>query len=302
MTTRSGFPDMLKLHFIVLLWGFAAILGRLISIPSVEIVLYRTLLAAAGLWLVCRWRGVSLNMPRTDLFRIMGIGALMAAHWIFFFASARVSTVSVCLAGMATTSLWTSMIEPIFHKRKIRLLEVILGLVIILGLYIIFRVEWGYWMGLLFAIISAFLAALFSVFNSLISHKYDHYAITYYEMSSAFIIVLVFLPVYALFISADGIDLYPTEMDWLWLVLLAGACTVYGWAQYIELMKRLTPFSVNLVLNMEPIYGILLAVVIFGESERMDPGFYLGAGVILISVFIYPYLNKNRRSTIPEMS
>ena len=289
------YKDSIKLHFVVLIWGFAAILGRLVTMPSVEIVFYRVLLSAIALFVILRIRGFKLTVSRADLVRVLGIGSIMGIHWIFFFASVKVSTVSVCLAGMATTSLWTSILEPILFKRKIALHEVILGIVVIVGILTIFHFESGYWLGLLFAVISAFLAALFIVLNAQISRRYHHHLITYYEMIGACLVIVLILPFYSYYYTSDGLDIIPTGMDWIYLIILALVCTVYGWSEYVELMKRLTPFSVNLALNLEPIYGILFAVIIFGDSEKMNLGFYFGAFIILAAIFIYPMISKKSK-------
>ena len=161
-----NFKDYLQLHFIVLIWGFTAILGLLIEIPSVELVFYRTLSASLILFGLLYFQKHSYQVTRKEIFIILGTGMLIAAHWILFFASAKVSTASVCLAGMTTATLWTSLVEPLFHRRKIKTFEIVLGLIIIFGLYIIFRFEFNHVLGLSMAVASAFLAALFSVINS----------------------------------------------------------------------------------------------------------------------------------------
>ena len=304
MITSGGLRDSLKLHFLVMIWGFTAVLGRLISIPSIEIVFYRTSIAALCLYILLKWRKLAIAMPRKDLIRILGIGMIIGAHWIFFFASARVSTVSVCLAGMATTSLWTSLVEPAYFKRRLYLHEILLSLLIIIGLYIVFHFEFKYWLGLTYAIISAFLAALFSVFNSEVSKKYNHHVITMYEMAGACVLTILFLPIYGSLITNNGIQYLAEGIDWVYILILAILCTVYAYSHYVELMKRLTPFAINIVMNMEPIYGIILAVIIFGDSEKMNTGFYFGTGIIMLSIFLYPFLNKKhqRKDTIPGMS
>ncbi len=293
--------DMMRLHLLVVIWGFTAILGKLISIPSVEVVFYRTLFAAIGLYFILLYRKIDWYVPRKYLIRILGIGVLMAAHWIFFFAAARVSTVSICLAGMATTSLWTSFIEPILLKRRIYKHEVFLGLIIIFGLYVIFRFEFNHALGLTFGIISALLAATFSVLNSKISKQFNHKVITFYEMIGASISITLFFPIYSNLIMKEPLQLTLSTNDFLWLILLAGVCTVYAYSEWVELMKRMSAFTSNLVVNLEPVYGIVLAVIIFGDSEKMAPGFYLGTAIILFSVTIYPFLNRQlKRRKIPN--
>ncbi|MFP4089884.1 MAG: DMT family transporter [Cyclobacteriaceae bacterium] len=291
----------LHLHFVVLIWGFTAILGLLISIPAVEIVLYRTLLASVGLLLLLRLLHKPIMLPGRPMAGILATGFLIGAHWILFFGAARVATASVCLAGMATSSLWTSFLEPFFYRKKIKLYEVILGLAAILGLYVIFRFEFDHALGLLMAIASAFLASLFTVINSKFTKQYHHYTITFYEMLGAFLFTLLFLPFYAKYLSDGFISWQPSTSDWLYLLLLAGVCTVYAYSASVELMKNVSAYAVNLTTNMEPVYGILLALLFFGESEQMTPGFYAGTAIILASVLAYPVIRRYQRKKTPHV-
>ncbi|MFL0684733.1 EamA domain-containing membrane protein RarD [Algoriphagus aquaeductus] len=301
---QSGsFKDYLLLHFIVLIWGFTAILGLLISLPSLELVFYRTGIATIGVALVMILRKKSMIVTPPELLKIAGVGVLISLHWIFFFWSARLSTASVCLAGMATTSLWTAFVEPMVNRTKIKWYEVALGLMVISGLLVIFQFETGYWVGLSMALMSAFLGALFSVLNGRLTLRHTPYQITLYEMASASLFALLFMPIYAAFLT-DGTPIQWAwrGMDWFWLLILAGVCTVYAFSVSVDLMKRLPVFSINLTINLEPVYGILLAVMVFGESEKMTPQFYLGTLIILISVLIYPVLNYwNKRRKTPKV-
>lgn len=292
--------DYLLLHLIVLIWGFTAILGLLVSMPALELVFYRTLIASLGLALLFAWKRTAIWVPLPHLFKILGVGVLIALHWILFFWSARVSTASVCLAGMATTSLWTAFVEPFFNRSKIKWYEVALGLLVISGLLVIFKFETGYWLGLSMALASAFLAACFSVINGRLTRQHDPYQLTFYEMTGACLAILLVMPFYsAWFTDGAGIQWGWLGYDWFWLLILGGICTVYAFSVSVELMKRLTVFSINLTINLEPVYGIVLAVLIFGEREKMTPEFYLGTLIILISVLIYPvfnYWNKRRKA------
>ncbi len=287
------FKDYLQLHFIVLIWGFTAILGLLIDLPSVELVFYRTLLAVPFLALVIYAKRRSFKVSTRDLAQVLGTGVLIAAHWILFFGSAKVSTASVCLAGMTTGSLWTSFLEPIFFKRKINVYEIILGLVIVFGLYIIFQFEVDHILGLSMAIVSAFLAALFNVINGKLVAKHDHFVITFYEMIGANLGIVLFFPFYAYWMtSGQGLQLWASPTDWVYILILSGVCTVYAYSIGVKLMKKFTPYAVNLTVNLEPVYGIILAFLIFGEKEKMTLGFYAGTMVILLAVLTYPVLKK----------
>lgn len=253
--------DYLRLHFIVLLWGFTAILGKLISVPPVELVFWRTLLATAGLGILLAARQVEWRVAPTEALRLLGVGALVATHWITFFLAARLSSVSVCLAGMATLALWTSLLEPLLLWRRVRFYEVGLGLLTMVGLYLVSRAELDQLAGLLVAILSAGLSALFSVLNSRLVKRHAPLRLTFYEMAGACLSIALFFPVYSrYFTEGQGLQLTwslgqfgPTWWwvgDWLWLGLLAGVCTVYAFSASVELMKRLSAFVVNLTINL----------------------------------------------------
>lgn len=299
--TPTSVQDYAKLHFIVLIWGFTAILGALITIPSVEIVFYRTLISFIALAFLLWMRKKNFRLGYKEILKILGTGVLIALHWILFFASARISTVSVCLAGMATCSFWTSFIEPALNKKKVKSFEVILGLVVIVGLYVIFSFEFDHVLGLVLAIASAMLSALFSVINGKLAKRHNPYMITFYEMVGAWLGTLAFMPIYKLYFAPEGqIQWLPTTMDWFYLAVLAIICTVYAYSVSVELMKRISAFVVNLTVNLEPVYGIILALLIFGEKEQMGSGFYLGTFIILLSVLAYPLINKyHKRKALP---
>jgi len=291
--------DYLKLHFIVLLWGFTAILGKLLTVPPVELVFWRTGLATLGLAGLLMARRTSGRVTVPEALKLLGVGALVAAHWITFFLAARLSSVSVCLAGMATLALWTALLEPLVLWRRVRLYEVGLGLLAMLGLYLISQAEFTQLTGLLVAVGSAGLSALFSVLNSKLVKRHAPVKLTFYEMGGACLSIALFFPVYSrYFTQGQGLHLALHGLDWLWLLLLAGVCTVYAFSTSVELMKRISAFVVNLTINLEPVYGIVLAqsmfvlgVPGFGQ-EKMSSGFYLGTVLILASVLVHPVLDQ----------
>ncbi|AEL26115.1 DMT family transporter [Cyclobacterium marinum] len=289
--------DYLWLHLVVLIWGFTAILGLLISLPAVEIVFYRTLLASIGLYFLLKIKRRNIKVKWNALLKFLVTGGLIGAHWILFFWAAQVSTASVCLAGMATCTLWTAIIEPLVNKQAIKWYEVLLGFVVILGLIVIFKFESGYALGLFLAVLSALLSASFTVINGRLTKYHSPFIITLYEMIGAFILTTAFIPFYINWFTEDGFSWVPQGLDWFWLLVLSQVCTVIAFTLSVNLMKRLTAFAVNLTVNMEPVYGILLAFIIFGEKEKMTPEFYLGTLIIMASVCIYPlirYVQKRK--------
>ncbi|MBO9614155.1 MAG: DMT family transporter [Dyadobacter sp.] len=303
MLSSTSVRSYLHLHFLVMIWGFTAIVGLMVSISPVALVLYRTFFAAVGLGVVVLLFKKSFWVAGRDLARILGVGFLLSAHWMLFFASARVSTASVCLAGMATTSLWTSLLEPLVNKRKISPLEVGLGILAFAGLYVVFRFEFDHALGLGLAIASAMLAASFTVANSHLVQRIDAWVITFYEMSAASLFSLLFLGISESNNWNGGAPFIPAPGDWIWILFLALVCTVYASTMATQLMKQFSAYLINLTINLEPVYGIALAFFIFGEKERMTQGFYMGTLLILLAVILYPLLTttvmkKNNRKIV----
>ncbi|MFN3839865.1 MAG: DMT family transporter [Cyclobacteriaceae bacterium] len=285
--------DYLKLHFIVFLWGFTAVLGLLISIPSVEMVFYRTLLAAIGMGVVILMAKGSFKASRPDLVRMILIGFIVCVHWLSFFASARISNASVSLVGFATNSLWAALLEPWLNGRQIKKFELLLGLLVLAGLYIIFSFNFAYPLGLLLGIVSGFTAALFSVLNAKLVRRIEPNIITFYEMGGAFAATALVLPIYQNTWAVNAtLNLLPTSLDWLYIALLAWACSVYAYTMAIHLMKKFSVFFIQLTLNLEPVYGIIMALLILGEKEKMGLNFYLGTLIILTAVIAYPRLKS----------
>jgi drug/metabolite transporter (DMT)-like permease len=288
--------DYFKLHFIVFLWGFSAILGKLVTIPAVELVFFRSIFAAAGMAAVIAFSRGSFKVNREDLWQLLLIGTVVAFHWLSFFGSARVSNVSVSLVGFATNSLWAALLEPWFNKTKLKKYEVVLGLVVLLGLYIIFSFDFQYQLGLALGIAAGFTSALFSVFNSRMVKRIPARTITFYEMIGVFVSIGIFLPVYDL--MGNDVQLTPSGMDLMYIAILAGVCSVYAYTVAVELMKRVSVFMIQLTLNLEPVYGIIMAVIIFGQQEKMNINFYIGTLVILSAVATYPLLKKRFEKTV----
>ena len=292
----ANIKDYVKLHFIVFLWGFTAILGNEISIDTTDVVLYRTGFAAIILAIIMKVRKRAFKFSTSAIIQFLVTGLVVSAHWVTFFEAARISTVSVCLAGMATTTFWTSLVEPLFKKQRIQPFQVVLGLVVIFGLYLIFKFEFTYAKGLALAVFSALLAAIFSVLNSKFTLEYPPYGITFYEMLASSVGLLIFIPFYKTYVlEAESIYVMPNSQDWIYLLILSGVCTVYAFVESVELLKRISAFAVNLTINLEPVYGIILALLIYGEKEQLSNGFYSGTLVIILAVLSYPVMRKIKR-------
>ncbi|GAB2532773.1 DMT family transporter [Spirosoma aerophilum] len=305
MQNKASFTDYLQLHFIVLIWGFTAILGKLLQpLDPSAVVLFRTLLAVLGMGVVLLVRKQNIRVSKDDFWKLLGTGGLIGLHWVMFFLAARLSNVSVCLAGMATSSLWASVLEPILLRRRVRPVEVALGAVVMGGLYLIFRFEFDKVIGLAVAVGSAMLSSLFTIINSRFTHRYDAIVISFYEMSGALLGAMI------LWLTAQQIDapsstsvveyIPHTLLQFFWLLILSLVCTVYAYTVGVSLLRKFSAYLAILTVNLEPVYGILLALLIFGDTEHMTEGFYIGTLVILIAVLAYPFLNKQKpTSTTP---
>jgi len=286
--------NYLHLHFIVFIWGFTAILGALISMDAFSLVWYRMLLGAFFVLLFIVVKKVHLKITLKTLIKFCFVGFLIALHWVTFFSAIKVSNVSITLAMMSTGAFFASLLEPLLFKRKIIKYEVIFGLIVILGLYIIFRVESHYFLGIILALISAFLGALFSIFNGMLVKTYNASIISFYELFFGMLCITIYLLVTG---SMDSSFFNLTFNDWIYIVILASICTAYAFIAHVHVMRWISPYTVMLTTNMEPVYGIILALLILGDKEYMSPSFYLGAVIILVTVILNGIL-KTRNKTL----
>ena len=282
-----------KLHFIVLIYGFTAILGKFITLPASQLVWYRMLIAVVTFFFFLHWKKTDLSVNRAQFLKLFGIGIIVALHWITFFGAIKISNVSVTLGCLATATFFTSLLEPFFFRKRINVIEVIVGLLIIFGLYLIFRFEIRYTTGIIVALISAFLGGLFTVINKKMVMQQKASVISFYEMLGG----LSGITVYLFFSTLESSPiLLPSPADIVYLLILGTICTAYAFAIQVDVMRHLSAYIVALTINLEPVYGIIMAFFIFGETEHMTGGFYLGTSIILISVLGFPlyhyYLRK----------
>jgi drug/metabolite transporter (DMT)-like permease len=282
--------NYLVLHFIVFIWGFTAILGALITIDAIPLVFFRMFLAVLFIAIYFLWKKKSFYLNKKGIYKFIFSGIIIALHWIFFFKAIKVSNVSVALVTMSTGAFFTSLIEPVFFKRKIKLLEIVLGLIVILGLSIIFNFESQYTLGIIYALISSFLSALFAVLNGLYIREYDAHRISFYQL----LFGALFVTLYLLITNKFSISFFILpKIDWLYLIILSSICTAYAFIASVKVMEYLSPYTVMLTVNLEPVYAIILAIFIFGDKEKMNPEFYFGAFIVL-GVVLFNGIIKNK--------
>ncbi len=285
--------NLFLLHLIVFIYGFTAILGKLISIGSGQLVWWRMVIAAVVIAAYAYSKGKIKKslLDRGPLYAAVGL--IIAAHWITFFEAIKVSNVSVTLACLSSSALFTALLEPLLFRRKIDPFELIFGTMVVAGLLLIFRFETEYTWGITLALISAFLASAFNTTNGLLIRKDNPYRISLVEMIGG----VIGISIYLLFKGQFNEALFDVPpLDWLWLLILGIICTAFAFVVGVKVMEELTPFTVSLTINLEPVYGIILAYLIFDDSERMSPQFYLGTVLIMASL----YLNALRRKRLKK--
>lgn len=292
----------LQLHLLILLIATTAIFGKLITLSAPGLVVWRTLLAATGaaLWVALvrkkpLWPGAQMAG------NLFGIGLIIGVHWVCFFGAIKLANISICLAGLATISLFTAFTEPLLEKRRIRPFEVLLGCLVLAGIALVAGFERGRLLGLAVAVFSALLAAVFPVLNrKLVTTGGDPLTMVAWEMIGACTAALTLFP----FVSHGESLVAWQRFDWLWILLLAWVCTVFAHSFHIHLLRNLSAYTMNLAFNFEPVYGILAAALFFSEYKQLTPYFYLGMGTILLANLLHvliPWRLASRRArTLPD--
>lgn len=293
---NDNLKSYLNLHIIVFIWGFTAVLGKLISLEALDLVWYRMFFAVVIMTVVVLITKEKIKVPLRVFAGFILAGIIIALHWLTFYQAIKVSNVSITLACLSTGAFFASILEPIFYKRKVIWYEVLFGLIVIFGLGIIFKVETQYTVGIYLAVSSAFLSALFSVINGKYAKEYNPNVISIYELGSG----VIFISTYLFFAGSFTPAFFAISLnDLLWLLILSSICTAYAFSASIKVMKFLSPFTVMLTINLEPIYGIFLVLLIFPENEKMSPMFYLGALIILATVIANGIMkSRKKRATM----
>jgi drug/metabolite transporter (DMT)-like permease len=273
---------LFQLHIAVFLWGFTGVLGRLITLNEGLLVWWRMFLTVLTLLALRFIQKEFERIPLKDALKIGGVGALVAIHWVAFYGSIKMANVSIALTCMAAGGVFTAIFEPLAFRRKIDIKEVLLGVLALVGISLIFHFNPKFKWGIVVGIISILLAVVFSIFNKKLVGKFSAKTISLYELGGGWLAWTLLLPVYWYFIPSE--TFLPQGMDWVWLLIMAWFCTVLSVNLSLQALKHISAFTQNLTLNLEPIYGILLAFVIFQENKDLSPGFYWGFGLIALAV------------------
>ncbi|HMO37996.1 MAG TPA: DMT family transporter [Saprospiraceae bacterium] len=282
----------LELHIAVFLFGFTAILGDLISLPALSLVWWRVLFTSFSLVFLIRVMRLFRRLPRAQTLRFMGIGVLVALHWLAFYGAVKLANASIALVAMATTSFFTAFIEPLIMRRRVIWYEIALGLLIIPGMVLVVNgMELSMLTGLGVGFLSAFLAALFATLNKKFIGDHNAMEVTFLELGSAWLFLSLVLPVYFLF-AGEAIAIWPVGLDWLYLLVLSLLCTTLAYVLALRALRHLSAFASNLTINLEPVYGIVMAWIILKDHESLNQHFYWGVVIILLAVFSYPLLKK----------
>lgn len=280
--------NLLILHFTVFIWGFTGILGELISIAAVQLVWYRVLIASVSLFLYFNFNKTTFKVSKNTFIKLACTGALVGGHWILFFLSIKLSTVSISLVCLSSITLFTAIFEPLINKKRISKLEIVAGLLIIVGILIIFKFESHYTKGIIAGLISAVCASLFAIINSRQIKHHEAPVIAFYELTGAFVWISIFLAV------TNGYDksMLLQGADMGYLFLLGTICTSLAYVAGVSVMRELSAFRVALITNLEPVYGIMMSFVFFGDMNKMTTGFWVGAVIILSTIFLFPVAQK----------
>jgi drug/metabolite transporter (DMT)-like permease len=275
---------LVQLHIAVFLAGFTAILGKLITLNEGLLVWYRLLISVVTLVILFYFKKKLVKISLKDALKFLGVGTIVALHWVSFYGSVKYANVSVALVCFSATGFFTSLLEPLILKKRFVLIEVLLGILAIAGIYIIFDFHPQYKLGIAFGIICALGSALFPIFNKEFLKRFTPETVTVYELGGGFIALTFLVPLYLMQFPATYY--LPTVTDWGWLLILAWFCTVLSFDLQLNALKKISAFTANLTYNLEPVYGIIMAFIFFKENKELSYQFYIGVGLILLAVIL----------------
>ena len=274
----------IQLHVAVFLAGFTGILGKLITLNEGLLVWYRLMITTITLWILFFFRNKAAGISWKDVWKIFGVGAIAALHWVSFYGSIKYANVSIALVCFSAIGFFTALLEPLLFRSKLDIAELLLGILVILGIWFIFHFDPRYKTGIIIGLISALLGSIFPIFNRHLLQRISVETVTLYELSGGFLFLTVLLPVYLELFPTNYI--FPGLQDWLWLLLLSWLCTVVAFYLSMSALQKISAFTVNLTYNLEPVYGILLAFVVLGENKYFNKGFYTGFTLIILAIVL----------------
>ncbi|RYY30782.1 MAG: DMT family transporter [Chitinophagaceae bacterium] len=285
------------LHLSVLLAGFTGVFGRLIEINAALLTWYRLLFSAVIIVVLMKMLGKFRRLNASDMLQISFAGFLLGLHWVFFYASIKYSNISVGVVCFSLTSFFTAVIEPVMNRRKYEMSELVLSGLTLAGIALIFGFDTTYRFGIMLGVISSLIVAVYTILNKRLTKRFDSETITTYNMIGGFAGISLVLPVFLLI--APGASLVPSMMDLIYLLILAGFCTVLLYLLVTEAMQKISAFTVNLSFSLEPLYSIVLAIIIFHENTELSAAFYVGLALIVLSVVLQMYRVMEQRRNIP---
>jgi len=288
----------LQLHLAVFLAGFTGILGRLITLNEGLLVWYRLLISSATMWVLFLLLKKIQKISFRDILKITGVGFIAAMHWVTFYGSIKSANVSVALVCFSSVGFFTALLEPLIFKKRIDITELLLGIVVMIGIYIIFRFDPKYKIGIIIGIISAVLGSLFPILNKSLLHRVGVETLLSYELTGGFLVLTILLPFYLHYFPSN--QFLPGWMNLFWLLVLSWACSVWAFQLSANALKKLSAFTVNLTYNLEPVYGILLAFVVYHENKELSRWFYIGFALIGLALAIHIILLRKNEKKIPS--
>jgi drug/metabolite transporter (DMT)-like permease len=277
----------LKMHLAIFLWGFTGLLGKKIMLNEGMLVWYRLALSVLAILIYLLWRNLKFSVTRKEIIKISLIGFIVMLHWLTFYKSIKLANISVAMICLSSIALFSSIFEPLINKKKFDALEIFFSLMAIIGIAIIYKADTSTLPGIIVGVMSAALSALFGVFNKNLASKYHAMHITLIELSAGLLLLTLLLPIYQFF-DRDTLQI-PNTINFFYLLILALVCTVFAWLISLDALKHVSAFTMSLSLNLEPVYGIILAVIFANEGSILTSGFYLGAMIILLTVMLHTF-------------
>lgn len=290
----------LKMHLAIFLWGFTGLLGKLIQLNEGMLVWYRLLISSIAIAIILIYRKQLPRLSLKEIIKIGSIGFLVMLHWIFFYASIKLSSISVAMICLSSIALFASILEPLVNRKRFDIVEILFSVLAVTGISTIYNSDETAAKGIIVGIISALLSACFSILNKKITSKYEPLTISLIELGSGWVFLTLLLPIYFMIQPTDVYT--PTSTDFIYLIVLSLICTVFTWVLSLQALRKVSAYTMGLALNLEPVYGIILAVLFAGEGKLMNHSFLTGAGIIMLTILLHTLYKFKKIKHPPENS